>query len=110
MPDDVFKTQPKDNEEHVLFKVIGTFIGEGQQVDALSSYTPLKKNTAKVVVVVVVVVVGAAVVVEVVVVVVVVFEFWQSVQFAYNVEGNAAIISSGLEVTGPSNMNQQFPL
>jgi len=65
LPDDVFNTQPKDNEEHVLFNVIGTFI-VGQQVDALSSYTPLKKNTAEVVVVVVVVVVGAAVVVEVV--------------------------------------------
>ena len=70
MPDDVFKTQPKDNEEQVLFNVIGTFI-VGQQVDALSSYTPAKKNGASVVVLVVVdVVVGAAVVVLVVVVVV----------------------------------------
>jgi hypothetical protein len=80
LPDDVFKTHPNANEEQVLFNVIGTFIA-GQQVDALSSYTPAKKNAAKVVVLVVVdVVVGAAVVVLVVVVVVVGFAASHSMQ------------------------------
>jgi hypothetical protein len=103
LPDDVFKTQPKDNEEQVLFKVIGTFIGEGQQVDALSSYTPAKKNGDSVVVLVVVVVDTAVVVL--VVVVVVTLAAWHSSQVSYIVDGTFAI-GSPIDV---SVMSQHFP-